>query len=79
LPPLLIHVGDHETLLDDAVRFGDRALAAGVDAKTVVWPEMFHVFQIFTPILPEARRAVDQIAAFIKSRMDNNPTCSSNS
>jgi len=79
LPPLLIHVGDHEILLDDAVRFGDRALAAGVDAKTVVWPEMFHVFQIFTPILPEARRAVDQIAAFIKARMDNNTTYSSNS
>ena len=30
LPPLLIHVGDLETLLDDAVRFGERARAAGV-------------------------------------------------
>jgi monoterpene epsilon-lactone hydrolase len=71
LPPILIHVGDHETLLDDAVRFGERALAAGVDAKTVVWPEMFHVFQIFVPILPEARQAVGQIATFIRSRLDD--------
>ena len=73
LPPILIHVGDHETLLDDAVRFGERACAAGVEAKTVVWPEMFHVFQIFTPLLPEARRAIDQIAIFIRSRLDDNP------
>jgi monoterpene epsilon-lactone hydrolase len=70
LPPILIHVGDHETLLDDSVRFGERARAAGVDAKVVVWPEMFHVFQIFVPLLPEARNAVAQLASFIKSRMN---------
>lgn len=70
LPPLLIHIGDHEVLLDDAVRFGERAAAAGVDVKTVVWPEMFHVFQIFTPLLPEARRASAQIAEFIASRLN---------
>jgi acetyl esterase/lipase len=71
LPPLLLHVGEHEILLDDAVRFGDRAVAAGVEAKTVVWPEMFHVFQMFAPILPEARQANEQIVAFIRSRLDD--------
>ena len=68
LPPLLIHVGDHEMLLDDAVRFGERAVAAGVEATTVVWPGMFHVFQLFV-FLPEARRANAQIAAFIRARL----------
>jgi hypothetical protein len=57
-------------LLDDAVRFGNAALAAGVDAKTVVWPGMFHVFHMFAPILPEAIRADEQIAAFILSRLN---------
>jgi monoterpene epsilon-lactone hydrolase len=71
LPPILLHVGEHEILLDDAVRFGDKATAAGVDAQTVVWAEMFHVFQLFTPLLPEARQAIVQIAAFIKSRMED--------
>ncbi len=70
LPPLLIHVGDHEILLDDSIRFGENAVAAGVEATTVVWPKMFHVFQIFTPILPEARRAVEQIAEFIRVQLD---------
>ena len=70
LPPLLIHVGDHEILLDDSVRFGQRAIQAGVEAITTVWPEMFHMFQLFTPILPEARRAVGQIASFMHTRLD---------
>jgi acetyl esterase/lipase len=70
LPPILIHVGDYETLLDDSVRFGERLRAAGVDARVVVWPEMFHVFQIFVPFLPEARKAVAQLASFIKSQMN---------
>jgi monoterpene epsilon-lactone hydrolase len=70
LPPLLIHVGDHEILLDDSVRFGEKAAAAGVQASMVVWPEMFHVFQLFSPFLPEARQAVKEIAAFIHSRLE---------
>jgi monoterpene epsilon-lactone hydrolase len=72
LPPMLIHVGDHEMLLDDAVRFGDAAISSGVEAKTVVWPQMFHVFQMFSPFLPEARRANAEIAAFIRSRLIDN-------
>ena len=71
LPPLLLHVGDHEALLDGVVGFGERAAAAGVDVQMVVWPGMFHVFQIFAPILPEARQANAQIAAFIRSRLDD--------
>jgi acetyl esterase/lipase len=66
LPPLLIHVGDHEVLLDDSVRLGERAVAAGVDARTVVWPGMMHVFQMFAPFLPEARRANREIAEFVR-------------
>ncbi|NPV55820.1 MAG: alpha/beta hydrolase [Anaerolineae bacterium] len=69
LPPLLIHVGEYEVLHDDAVHFGERAVAAGVKAKTVVWSKMFHVFQMYAPYLPEARQANDQIAAFIRSLM----------
>ncbi len=72
LPPLLIHVGDHEILLDDSTRFGEKATAAGVQAVTVVWPEMFHVFQLFVPFIPEANRAVEQIASFIRSILASN-------
>lgn len=70
LPPLLIHVGDRESLLDDAVRFGRRAKEAGVDVELVVWPQMFHIFHLFVEVLPEARQAVAQVARFINTRFD---------
>ncbi len=44
LPPVLIHVGDEEVLLDDAIRFGERAAAAGVDVRVEVWEGMPHGF-----------------------------------
>ncbi len=66
LPPILIHVGDHEILLNDSTRFVERARAAGVDAQVVVWPAMWHVFQMHAPRMPEARESIQQIAAFIR-------------
>jgi acetyl esterase/lipase len=73
LPPMLIHVGDHEVLLDDAVRLGERARDAGVDARTVVWPGMMHGFNAQAPFLPEARRANREIGAFIRSLVGHTP------
>src|SRR5262249_53571331 len=37
LPPLLVHVGTAETLLDDSTRFAERARAADVDVTLDVW------------------------------------------
>jgi monoterpene epsilon-lactone hydrolase len=65
LPPLLIQVGDAETLLDDSKRLADRAGAAGVQVKLEVWPEMIHVWQLFAGYLPEGQQAVDGINKFI--------------
>jgi len=70
----LLHVGEREALLDGVVDFDQRAVTAGVEGQTVVWPHMFHVFQVFAAILPEARQADAQIAAFIRSRLDGNQT-----
>lgn len=68
LPPMLIHVGDHEILLDDSLRLADRAKAANVDVTLRVFDEMFHVFHIFSTKLPEAREALAEIGAWVKSR-----------
>jgi monoterpene epsilon-lactone hydrolase len=65
LPPLLIQVGDAETLLDDSKRLNDRAKAAGVSTKLEVWPEMIHVWQLFASFLPEGQQAIDGIGKFI--------------
>jgi acetyl esterase/lipase len=69
LPPLLIQVGESETLYDDSVRLVERAHKAGVDATFDAWPDMFHVWHYFATMLPEAAQAIEQIGSFIRSRL----------
>lgn len=65
LPPLLIQVGNDETLLDDSTRLAEKAKAAGVSVKLEVWPEMIHVWQLFAAFLPEGQQAVEVIGKFV--------------
>lgn len=69
LPPLLIQVGDRETVLDDAVMFADKARAAGVDIDLQVWDGMIHVFQMFGAELVEAHQAILSIAKFLNPHL----------
>ncbi len=69
LPPLLVQVGDRETVLSDSTMFADSARAAGVDVDLQVWDGMIHVFQMFGKELPEARRAIASIAEFLKQHL----------
>lgn len=69
LPPMLLHVGDMEMLLDDSVRVAERAKAAGVDVTLEVWDEMPHVWHAFTGLLPEADQAIDVIGAFVRKQI----------
>jgi acetyl esterase/lipase len=69
LPPLLIQVGDAETLLDDSNRLAERARAAGIQVKLEVWPEMIHVFQLFAGFLPEGQQAVQGIGQYLNQQL----------
>ena len=68
LPPLLIHVGSEEVLLDDSILLEARAGDAGVETTLEIWDEMIHVFHWFAPMLGEGRDAIDKVGAFIKSK-----------
>jgi len=70
LPPLLIQVGTREVLLDDSTRLAEQARGAGVDVTLEIWKGMFHVFQLGAGFMPEARKAVDNMAVFIRRRVD---------
>jgi len=65
LPPLCIHVGDHEVLLSDSVRLAQRAHACTVDVEFKIWPGMWHVFQTSARFAPEARQSIDEIGRFV--------------
>jgi len=68
LPPLLIHVGGDEVLLDDAAELANRAKAAGVTVTLEVWERMIHVWHWFLPMLDEAERAIQGIGKFCRER-----------
>jgi len=68
LPPLLIHVGRDEVLLDDAVQLAERAKAVGVDATLDIYERMIHVWHWFLPMLDEAQTAVEAIGRFVRAR-----------
>jgi len=65
LPPLRIQVGGDEVLLDDALRFAEKAADAGVDARVDVWEGLPHVFQSSIGQLAAADEALDAIKDFI--------------
>ncbi len=69
LPPLSIHVGTTEILLDDSQRLAERARAHGVSAELEIWHRMPHVFPMFADFLPEGRQALDDIGRFIDARL----------
>ncbi len=64
LPPLFFLAGSTEMLLDDSVRAHDRAQQARTNSRIDVWPDMPHVFPLFS-MLPEAKQALGDIVAFI--------------
>ena len=69
LPPLLIHVGSAETLLDDAVRLAGVAGAADVRVSLEVHPGMIHVWHFFHPALAAGRRALGDGGSFIRTHI----------
>ena len=70
LPPLLVHVGDAEVLLDDSVELGRRAQAAGVDCTVEVTPEAIHVWHVLAGFgVPESLEALERLAAWIRERL----------
>ena len=69
LPPLLVHGGSAEILLDDATRLAENALDAGVDVELEVWDDMIHVWHAFADLLPEGVQAIEGIAGFLDKRL----------
>jgi len=66
LPPVRLHVGDAEVLLDDALRFGALADAAGSICDVHVWEDMVHVFPSNLAMLRAAGEALDDAGTFLK-------------
>jgi monoterpene epsilon-lactone hydrolase len=69
LPPLIIQVGTHEVLLDDAVRLARQAATTDVEVTLDITPGVPHVFQAFHPMLDEAAAALDRAGQFLSAHL----------
>ncbi|MBE0486983.1 alpha/beta hydrolase [Marinobacter sp.] len=66
LPPTLIHASTTEMLLDNATRYAAKARAEGSSVEVHTWQNMVHVWHIFSPLLPEAEQAFEDIRQFLQ-------------
>jgi acetyl esterase/lipase len=70
VPSARIYVGDDEVLLDDSLRFVERAVAAGVDARVDVWMGMPHGFPGSIGRLKAAAQALDAIGGYLREVLE---------
>jgi hypothetical protein len=65
-PPTMTHVGELEVLIEDAQLWHKKLQAAQIESHLEVYPMMWHVWQHFVGLLPEATQSIEQIAQFLK-------------
>jgi acetyl esterase/lipase len=68
LPPLLVHIAEDEVLRDNAVQFCIAAQEAGANLTYVVYPRMWHVWQLYEK-LPQTDQSLTEIANFLVSHL----------
>jgi acetyl esterase/lipase len=68
MPPVRIHVGSAEVLLDDALRFAAQAEQAGLNCEVHVWEGMIHVFPSNVAMLQAATAALEDIGSFLAGK-----------
>lgn len=70
LPPIMLQVGNDETLRDDSINFSEKAREAGVHVEIKVWKGMFHCFPLLAPMFREATEALDEVCIFLREHLN---------
>lgn len=65
LPPTLLMIGTLDLLLPDCRDFRKRAESASMDLTYEEWKDMFHVWMLNTPYIPEANEAISRILEWL--------------
>jgi acetyl esterase/lipase len=73
LPPVRMHVGEDDVLLDDSVRYGERLEQAGGTIQVHTWQGMIHVFPSNVALLTAAKEALDNIGEFLRWQLLGEP------
>jgi acetyl esterase/lipase len=73
LPPVRMHVGEDDVLLDDSVRYGERFEREGGAIQVHTWKGMIHVFPSNVALLKAAKEALDNVGAFLRWQLLGEP------
>ncbi|QIS10238.1 alpha/beta hydrolase [Nocardia arthritidis] len=69
LPPILVQAGGAEMLSADARALHAMVRAAGGHCDLEIWPGQVHVFQALPLVTPEAAKALDRAADFLRTAL----------
>ena len=69
LPPVMIESASEEILRDDSRRLADALEACDVQVVHLEFPRMWHDFQLYAGIVPEATRAIEELGRFIRGKV----------
>jgi epsilon-lactone hydrolase len=69
LPPVYMHVGGEEVLLDDSLRLAAHARKAGVEVRLDVFPGMQHTFQMAAGRAPESDESIRRFAGWVRPKL----------
>ena len=69
-PSIRIDVGDQEVMLDDSIRYAEKATDAGLDVVVNVWEGMPHGFQSLLGRLEAADAVTEAMGAFLRQRLE---------
>lgn len=65
LPPILVQIGTEEILYDDSIRLAENLKKSGGVVELKIWKDQVHVWQLLWPYIPEAKKAIREIAVFL--------------
>jgi acetyl esterase/lipase len=71
-PPVWLTVGTTEILRDDTTRMSKRLQSFGGQVTQVIEDDLPHVWPIFHPVIPEARKTLTSLADWIKRQSGSN-------
>ena len=71
-PPMLLIAGGNEMVAGDSQIIAEKLTNAGSEVTLEITPDMFHVFPLYSMIIPEAKRAMKMIHSFMAKHLSNN-------
>ncbi len=70
LPPLHLSAGGNEILLDDTLKFAEKAKAAGVEVTLRTGKGMCHCYPAFGGLFKESKEAMEEICLHLKKHVN---------